>query len=71
MSVPAVQRYGYGFVQGADAAAKELGNTGDVSVNYIYGGQFFPDADITARMDTWYSNGTEVVFACGCGRGRG
>ena len=64
MSVPAVVRYGYGFVQGVDAAAADLGLT-DVKVNYIYGGQFFGDADITAVMDTWYQGGTEVVFACG------
>ena len=66
MAVPAVQRYGYGFVQGVDAAAAELGLT-DVKLNYIYGGQFFGDADITAVMDTWYAGGTEVVFACGGG----
>ena len=66
MSVPAVVRYGYGFVQGVDAAAADLGLT-DVKVNYIYGGQFFGDADITAVMDTWYQGGTEVVFACGGG----
>ena len=66
MAVPAVIRYGYGFVQGADAAAGELGLT-DVEINYVYGGQFFGDADITARMDTWYQGGTEVVFACGGG----
>ena len=66
MSVPAVVRYGYGFVQGVDAAAADLGLT-DVKVNYIYGGQFFGDADITAVMDTWYAGGTEVVFACGGG----
>ena len=66
MAVPAVQRYGYGFVQGVDAAAAELGLT-DVKLNYIYGGQFFGDADITAVMDTWYQGGTEVVFACGGG----
>ena len=65
MAVPAVVRYGYGFVQGADAAATELG--ADVSVNYVYGNQFSGDADITAYMDTWYANGTEVVFACGGG----
>ena len=65
-SVPAVGRYGYGFVQGVDAAAADLGLT-DVKVNYIYGGQFFGDADITAVMDTWYQGGTEVVFACGGG----
>ena len=66
MAVPAVVRYGYGFVQGVDAAAAELKLT-DVKVNYVYGGQFFGDADITAVMDTWYAGGTEVVFACGGG----
>ena len=68
MSVPAVNRYGYGYVQGADAAAKELGITDKVQVEYVCGGQFYGDADITAYMDTWYgSKGVEVVFACGGG----
>jgi len=66
MAVPAVVRYGYGFVQGADAAAAEIGAE-DVTLNYAYGNQFFGDADITAAMDTWYSSGTEIVFACGGG----
>ena len=66
MAVPAVQRYGYGFVQGADAAAEEAGKS-DVEIKYVYGGQFFGDADITAKMDTWYGAGTECVFACGGG----
>ena len=65
MAVPAVQRYGHGFVQGVDAAAAELDV--QVELNYVYGGQFFGDADITAVMDTWYAAGTEVVFACGGG----
>lgn len=65
MAVPAVVRYGFGFVQGADAAAAELGKT--VEMNYAYGNQFFGDADITAAMDTWYEAGTQVVFACGGG----
>ena len=65
MAVPAVMRFGYGYVRGIDAAAAELGITCDVK--YAYGNQFFGDADITAVMDTWYSNGTEVVFACGGG----
>ncbi len=65
MAVPAVQRFGHGYVQGVDAAAKELGI--EVELNYVYGGQFFGDADITAVMDTWYKGGTEVVFACGGG----
>ena len=67
MAVPAVVRYGYGFVQGADAAAVELGIAGDIEIKYVYGNQFYGDADITAYMDTWYANGTEVVFACGGG----
>ena len=65
MAVPAVMRYGYGFVQGADAAAAELGIT--VDMKYAYGNQFFGDGDITAVMDTWYASGTEIVFACGGG----
>ena len=66
MAVPAVVRYGYGFVQGVDAAAVELGLT-DVECNYVYGGQFFGDDAVTAVMDTWYAAGTECVFACGGG----
>ena len=65
MAVPAVVRYGYGYVQGVDAAAKELGIT--VDLKYAYGNQFSGDADITAAMDTWYQGGTEIVFACGGG----
>ncbi|MGN0315141.1 MAG: BMP family protein [Fusicatenibacter sp.] len=68
MSVPAVNRFGYGYVQGIDAAAKELGVENDVEVEYVYGGQFYGDADITAYMDTWYgSKDVEIVFACGGG----
>ena len=65
MAVPAVKRFGYGFVQGADAAAAETGAS--VEIKYAYGNQFYGDADITAAMDTWYGAGTEVVFACGGG----
>ena len=65
MAVPAVVRYGYGFVQGANAAAVELGNEADVSIKYVYGNQFYGDADITAYMDTLYAGGLEVCFAAG------
>ena len=68
MAVPAVMRFGYGFLQGVDAAAAELGITGEIVVEYVYGNQFFADADITAVMDTWFSEmGVECVFACGGG----
>ena len=65
MAVPAVVRYGYGYVQGVNAAAAELGVT--VDMKYAYGNQFYGDADITAAMDTWYQGGTQIVFACGGG----
>ena len=65
MAVPAVIRYGYGFVQGADAAAAEMGV--NVDINYTYGGAFQGSPEITAKMEGWYEAGTEVVFACGGG----
>ena len=65
MAVPAVIRFGYGFVQGAEAAATELGVT--VDLKYTYGGVFTPDPAITAKMEGWYADGTEIVFACGGG----
>ena len=64
-AVPAVIRFGFGFVQGVDAAAAELGIQAEVK--YAYGNQFYGDADITAVMDTWYAAGTQAVFACGGG----
>ena len=65
MAVPAVVRYGYGFVQGVDAAAAELKLT-DVKVNYVYGGQFFGDAG-RVRLRRRY-----LHLRCGrCQEGRG
>lgn len=65
IGVPAVKRYGYGFIQGAEAAAVEMGVTPELK--YTYGGQFAPSPEITAKMEGWYADGTEVVFACGGG----
>ena len=62
---PACDRYGYGFVQGANAAAAEMGK--DVTVNYTwqYGASFSASPELQAMMSGWYENGTELVFACG------
>ena len=66
MAVPAVVRYGYGYVQGANAAAVELGIEDEVVIEYAYGNQFFGDPDITAYMDAMYQEkGIEICFACG------
>ena len=68
MAVPAVVRFGYGYVQGVDAAAKELGIENEVVLDYIYANTFSGDADVTAVMDTWYQEmGVEAVFSCAAG----
>lgn len=64
MPSPSVIRFGYGFVQGIDAAAKEKKT--NVDIQYVYGGQFFGDSDIYKYIDNWYKvNHTEAVFSCG------
>lgn len=65
---PACNRFGYGFVQGAEAAAKALDlEAGAVTIKYSYkfGNNFSASADLQAQINGWYSTGTEVVFACG------
>lgn len=66
MAVPAVVRYGYGFVQGADYAAKEMGLAKDaLNIKYTYVGNFDATPDNQAKAAAWYNEGTEVIFACG------
>ena len=64
---PACNRFGYGFVQGAEAAAKALNlKAGDVTVKFSFqhGATFSASPELKAQIDGWYSTGTEVVFAC-------
>ncbi len=64
MAVPAVIRYGYGFVQGAEAAAKEMGiNT--IDLKYHYTGGFDATPEVQTLAASWYAEGTQVIFACG------
>ena len=67
IDVPAVVRYGFGFVQGADKAAAELGNTKDVSIKYWYSGTFGPNDEIKTKTAGWYTEGTQIIFAAGGG----
>ena len=68
MAVPAVVRFGYGYMQGIDKAASELGIENEIVLEYIYANAFSGDADITAVMDTWYQEmGVEAVFSCAAG----
>lgn len=63
ISVPAVVNYGYGYLLGANDAAKEL-NT-KVEVKYVYTGTFSESPDIKSKAAGWYNTGTEVIFSCG------
>ena len=63
---PAVLRYGYGYLQGIDAAAKDL-SLEDVTVRYWYADTFSPDIAVRERADDWYENGVQIIFACGGG----
>ena len=68
MAVPAVVRFGHGFVQGAEYAAQELGlPDGSIPLNYFYTGVFEPQPEIQTRAAAWYNDGVEVIFACGGG----
>ncbi len=61
----ACNRYGYGFVQGADAAAAKLGVKVDMNYSWLYGSSFQASNDLQTMAAGWYTNGTEVIFACG------
>ena len=64
MAATQVIRFGYGYIQGADAAAKEL--EVNIEIQHAYGGQFFGDSEIYKYADNWYKvNDTEIVFSCG------
>ena len=66
MAVPAVVRYGYGFIQGAEYAARELGLApGSVTINYHYTGNFVASPEAQTLAASWYNQGADVIFACG------
>jgi len=62
--IPPVQRYGYGFIQGAEYAASWLGlEPGSIEILYHYSGSFFDNVSLQIRAEAWYENGTEVIFS--------
>lgn len=66
-TTPACNRYGYGFVQGANDAAKELGVQVEMNYSWLYGSTFGPSPELETMLNGWYENGTEVIFPCGGG----
>ncbi|MEG1523499.1 MAG: BMP family ABC transporter substrate-binding protein [Clostridia bacterium] len=67
IDVPAVIRFGHGFVQGVNDAAKEVGNVKDIGLKYWYSGSFSPTEEIKTKTAGWYTEGTEIIFSCGGG----
>ena len=62
---PACQRFGYGFVQGAEAAAAAKGVKVEMNYSWAYGAAFSASPELQAMATGWYQNGTEVIFCCG------
>lgn len=70
IAVPPVAKFGYGFVQGADYAAKEMKvKKGDIKIKYTYVGNFDASPENMAKASSWFNDGTELIFACGGGVG--
>ena len=63
MAVPAVMSFGYGYVQGANDAAKELGI--EVTMNYHYTGDFKATPEVQNTAASWYKSGITCIFGCG------
>lgn len=68
LALPAVMRYGYGYIQGADYACEELG-IDSVELKYNYTGTFTASPEVASAAAAWYQSGTEVIFGCGGGIG--
>ncbi len=58
-------RYGYGYVQGANAAAAEKNIKVEMKYTWLYGANFSPSAELQTLCAGWYEAGTEVIFSCG------
>ena len=70
IAVPAVVKFGYGFVQGADQAAQDMGLADDaISINFWYSNVFWETSEVQSTAAAWYTGGTEVIFAAAGGAG--
>ena len=66
MAVPAVVAFGYGYLQGIEAAATELGLAdGSVKVFYHYTGDFAETDANKATAKAMIQSGAQVIFGCG------
>lgn len=57
-----MNRYDYGFMQGADYAAGAIGEF--ARIIHINSNTNVPSAEVTAWAEQWYAAGAEVIFTC-------
>lgn len=62
---PSCNRFAYGYIQGAEAAAKEMETEVDMNFSWEYGASFSASPELQTMLDGWYSNGTQVIFCAG------
>ena len=60
-----VQRYGSGFIQGAEYAAMEMER--EITLKYQYIDTFLPSDEVQQKSKEWYEEGVQVIFACNGG----
>lgn len=68
MAVPAVIRFGHGYVAGANEAAKVLHEENPdykLNINYGYTGGFVPNDTVASNANAWFSSGVETIFCSG------
>jgi basic membrane protein A len=63
MAVPAVVKFGVGFMLGAQAAATD--ENAEVTIQYHYTGDFADTPENAATAETMFESGVEVIFAAG------
>lgn len=68
VKVPAVVRFGIGYIQGAEYAANEMG-VKSLAIKYHYADTFSADAAVQTLAASWYNDGTQVIFAAAGGAG--
>ncbi|AMS11011.1 BMP family protein [Erysipelothrix rhusiopathiae] len=66
--IPAVERYGMGFVRGLQEGAKSMNKT--IDLKYKYSGAFEPSTEVQMLGSSWYNEGTEIIFGSAGGAGQ-
>lgn len=61
--IPGIVRYGTGFLQGAEAAAEQQGET--VNLKFWFADTYDENDAVTQRMTDWYNGGVSLIFVSG------